>query len=142
MRQLKKLAVHFIENFNPEIKTLTYSTLRLLMYLADWKSKVWRSSSLLQSNWEFASFGPNFPNLELLLDNDRDFHVENETVDGVSGLYIRVNSGAEKMALTDEELSVVNSVLKEVQGKTTYEIGMIVGSTFPFSSTNCNLLDL
>lgn len=134
MACLKDVMVYLLKN-HPAAEDLSKARLTKLVYLADWKSAIKRSSQITSVNWYFDNFGPYVKDVQSLARLDKDFKIV-DTVNerGNSKQIITLQNHSASYNLSDEDREILDFVIKATATKNWSAFIQLVYSTYPIRS--------
>ena len=108
--------VDYLRKRYPRPEELSKARLKIMVYLADWKSAIERGRQITPLTWEFGEYGPYNPNLARLIEN-------REALSSTRRKY---------PALGDAERGILDFAVATVEKKSFAELTKLVYSTHPF----------
>jgi Protein of unknown function (DUF4065) len=134
MASVRDIAGYLCRNY-PYQEQLSKARLTKMIYLADWKSAIDRSTQISDVRWEFSHFGPYVPLVVEQLREDEDFWVRgSSTIFGHPKEVVSYHGPDDFPTLSAEDRRILDFVIASVAPKSWDGFIKLVYSTYPVVS--------
>jgi len=131
MTNLKDVIGYICANY-PHKDELSDARITKMIYLADWKSALDRSTQITAINWKFNHYGPYVDDIKNLTSSDSDFEVH--ATSNIFGGYkklISLRNNFTPESLQAEDKALLNHVIETTSSLTWDGFIKLVYSTLP-----------
>jgi hypothetical protein len=143
MGNLRDVVAYLVKHY-PHKSELSKARLTKIVYLADWRSAIVQGKQITNILWEFNHYGPYVDDVVDIAKNDPDFSLDRSiNLFGSLKEVIKASSDISYDSLTEDEIEILDFVIRSTAPKYWNEFIKLVYSTYPIvTQSRFSKLDL